>query len=51
MEVVEARQGKSKRRNIHEKQHRSSHRSCSVKKGVFKNFADFTGKTCVGVSF
>ena len=42
---------------------RSSHQGCSVKKGVYKNFANFTGKhlcwsffiklqaNCVGVSF
>ena len=24
---------------------------CSVKKGVLKNFANFTGKHCVGVAF
>ena len=30
---------------------RSSHRRCSVKKGVLKNFENFTGNTCVGVSF
>ena len=29
---------------------RSSHRRCSVKKGVLKNFAKFTGKTCARVS-
>ena len=31
---------------------RSSHRRCSVKEGVLKNFSNFTGKkACVGVSF
>ena len=31
---------------------RSSHRRCSVKKGVFKNFAKFTGKKqCQSLSF
>ena len=29
---------------IHAIIYRSSHRRCSVKKGVFKNFAKFTGK-------
>ena len=30
---------------------RSSHRECSIKKGVLKNVAKVTGNTCVGVSF
>ena len=30
---------------------RSSHRRCSGKKNVLKNFANSTGKHCVGVSF
>ena len=30
--------------NIKNRQHRSSHRRCSVKKGVLRNFAKFTGK-------
>ena len=30
---------------------RSSHRRCSVKRGVLKNFEKFTGNTCLGVSF
>ena len=30
---------------------KSSQRRCSVKKGVLTNFAKFTGKTCVRVSF
>ena len=42
--VVELRQGRSKRRNIHEKRHRSSYQRCSVNKNVFKHFANFTGK-------
>ena len=29
---------------------RSSHRRCSIEKAVLKNFAIFTGNTCVGVS-
>ena len=31
--------------------YRSSHRRCSVKKDVLKNFANFTGNTCVGTFF
>ena len=38
------RQGRSKRRNIHEKQHRSSYQKCSLNKNVLKNFANFTAK-------
>ena len=30
--------------------HRSSHHWCSVKRGVLKNFAVFTGNTCFGES-
>ena len=30
---------------------KSSHRRCSVKKGVLKNCENFTGKHCVGVPF
>ena len=30
---------------------RSSHRSDSVRKGVLRNFANFTGNTCARVSF
>ena len=30
---------------------RSSHWMCSVKNDVRKNFANFTGNTCVGVYF
>ena len=30
---------------------RSSHRRCSIKKAVLRNFAIYLGKTCVGVSF
>ena len=30
---------------------RSSHRMCSVKNDVLKNFVNFTGNTCVGVYF
>ena len=37
-------QGRNKRRNIHEKQHRSSYRKCSVNKNILKNFANVTGK-------
>ena len=56
MEVVEVRQGKSKRKcgksagKVNEETFtksntdRSSQRRCSVKKGVLKNFADFTRK-------
>ena len=38
------RQGRSNRRNIHEKQHRSNYQRCSVNKSVLKNFVNFTGK-------
>ena len=38
------RQRRSKRRNTHEKQHRSNYQRCFVKKYVLKNFANFTGK-------
>ena len=41
---MEVRQGRSKRRNIHEKQHTSSYQRCSVNKNVLKNFANFIGK-------
>ena len=30
---------------------RRSHRRCSVKKGILRNFAKFTGNTCARVSF
>ena len=30
---------------------RSTHRKCSVKKGVLNNFTNFTGKQRVGISF
>ena len=31
--------------------YRNSHRRCSVRKGVLKNFANFTGNTCARLSF
>ena len=31
--------------------YRSSHRRCSVRKGVLRNFTKFTGNTCARVSF
>ena len=30
---------------------RSSHRRCSIKKGILRNFAKFIGKHCVKVSY
>ena len=30
---------------------RNSHQRCSVRKGVLKNFAKFTGNTCARISF
>ena len=30
---------------------RGSHQSCSIEKGVLKNFAIFTKSTCVGATF
>ena len=38
------RKARSKRRNIHEKQHKGSYHRCSVNKNVLKNFANFTVK-------
>ena len=39
--------------NSFHKKHRSIHRRCSVKEGVVRNFAKFTGKpnTCARVAF
>ena len=30
--------------SIHSRQYRSTHRRCSIRKGVLRNFAKFTGK-------